>query len=127
RLWSKIRRVRFGKYSLGRDSCGGRAKLVRLRVGDVAGERHVVATLEGDGQEPGFREAVQDHRPVESLQDPRSLVARCARVDDHRFVELSRQVELGFEQTPLRFVWRVVAIEVEPDLTESDGVVEQPA
>ena len=82
------------------------------------------ALHEGDGLVKWVLESRVERLPVEF---PHVLL--CPIEDLFRNVaeSLSRQVELGFEQTPLRFVWRVVAIEVEPDLTESDGVVEQPA
>ena len=61
---------------------GRLAQLGGLRVGDVAGERDVVAALERGRSRPRRREAVQDDRAVEARASVAArVVVRRARVD----------------------------------------------
>ena len=65
---------------------------------------------------------MHDHRAVEVLERMRDLVLGGAGVDDHRLSELFGQLQLRFEDMPLVFPRRVVAVEIEPDLADRNSV-----
>ena len=67
------------------------AQLRRLRIRDVAGERDVVPALEGDVEQLGLGEAVEDHVAAEAAEHVRRLTSSRARVDDDRERELLRE------------------------------------
>ena len=95
-------RREIGTVGLDQDAIGGYrsrgvAKVGGLRVGDVPSERHVVPPLERHRQEPGRREAVEDHRSCERLECSRGIGISLAVVDDDGEIELVGDGELCIE------------------------------
>ena len=103
-----------------RDGARGLAQLLGLRVGDVAGEREVVAALERDRQELGRREAVQDDGARERLSAA-AVSSEAARVWTTTGLPSSAaSSSCALEELALAVVRRVVAVEVEPGLADGD-------
>ena len=84
RLRGEIRAVRLGEDPVGGNGRRSLAELGRLRVRDVPRERDVVAALDADVEEPGRREAVEDHCAWEPGESVGRVGVRIARVDHDR-------------------------------------------
>ena len=84
----QVRAVGLGQDPLSRHVSRRFAQLLGTRIGDVAGEREVVATLERHLQEPRRRETVEDDRSVEPCECSRGLRIGVSVVDDDRLAEL---------------------------------------
>ena len=123
RLGREVRAVGLGEKPIGGDARGALAQIGRLRVGDVAGERDVVAAFERGVEQRRRREAMQDDGAGESGERVESRPVGRPGVDDDGLAELGRQRELGLEETQLRVARRVVAVVVEPGLADRDGAV----
>src|SRR5215211_6620240 len=119
----EVRAVGLDEQAVAGDLASDLAELLRARVGDVAGERNVVAAVERDRQELGRGEAVQDDGALEAFERLRRLVRGRARMNDDGFAELGRQLEVALEELALAVMRRVVAVEVEPGLADRDGAL----
>ena len=100
----------------------GVAQLVRVRVGDVAGERDVPAALERrSGAAPATRSSAARPCRRSAASSAERVVVGGARVDDDRqLAELGCELELRLEEPPLRVARRVVAVVVEAGLADGD-------
>ena len=129
RLRREVGAVRLREEPLGRNGTRRDTQVVRVLVGDVAGERDVPALLDRLVEKRDRREAVQHDRPVEPLpEDGDGVLVRRAVVDHDGQLRLLREAELVDEQLRLRVARRVVAVVVEADLAEPDDlrVAEEP-
>ena len=93
----------------------------------LPGERDVVAALDGHVEEPGRREAVEDHGAREAGEGGCRVGIRVARVDHDRQARRRRELELALEELALDRPRREVVEVVEARLADRDGarVLEQ--
>src|SRR5215216_714075 len=122
RLRREVRAIGLGEDPILRHGARGLPQLFRLRIGDVAGEGHVVPPLERRMQQSRRREAVQDDGAVEVPQRPCDVRVGGAAVDHDGLPELLRRREVRLEELPLSVVRRVVAVVVESRFADADGI-----
>ena len=119
-LRRQVRGVGLDEQAVERGAFGRFGEVLRLGVGDVAGERDPPAVLEALLEAGGHREAVQDHlEALGLLGEPldRVVLGR-AGVDDQRLAGLVRELDLRGERSLLVRAGRVVAEVVEAGLAD---------
>ena len=115
-LRREVRAVGLRQDAVGGDSRQRPAQLVGLGERDVAGEGHVVASLDGGGQQLGLGEAVEDDGAAEPGEHRRGLGDDGTSVNHERQAELVGERDLRLEEPVLLRERRVVVVVVEPRL-----------
>ena len=126
RLRRQKRAVRFQQQPVERNDCRRIAQILRLRIGQIAGEGDIPAEIQSslrflDGAAEAMEDA--DHSSSVFLDDRESIGPRLATVNHHRQVASASDVELDDEGALLICGADFLPVIVEADLPDADHLL----